>query len=611
MRVVLNALPPARTDTPSAPLSILKAFLAHHDVKAGIIYWNLLLEGLLPAFERNTDLIHVDLLPYLYLVAGRHGDAIARAKANAYMKSRLPLHDILNDASDYLAGTEKVLDEAVAGAFARYSGEERLLFGISCKYEQWIPGIVLAGYMKRYFPDSRIVLGGLRDSRKAGSVLKMCSDFDFAIWGEGEYPLLELCRALEAHAADLSSVPRLVFREGGAVRSSDSETGDFFDMNSGIFPDYDDYFACRAASGKTDARAVIPVESSRGCTWNACKFCVYSDGYRTRTKAAGVLLQEIAHLSRKYGTPCFAFMDNDIVANDPGRLGEVLDGLISFKQDHDAEFIAEVIHKDLTATLMEKFPRAGFGRLHFGYESLSERLLKKMRKKTSFSDNIFFVKFARKSGIQLPSANIICGAAGEEDVDILECIDNLHFLRFYYDRDLFRHNIIPLRIANNSDFHRMLTREELARFDRNEIFDLLPDALKTGIDRFTLFDFSAQQSSLWELFSKINDFYYDHLYTYSMAREGERIIYTEFFDSRPVVRLEIGSLGYHILKETNSRVTGPDDLVRSCMEWNAGIGEGLVLAALDLLKAKHLVYFDEAYRSIISVIDTEFQPGRR
>ena len=107
MRVVLNALPPARIDTPSAPLSILKAFLVHHDVKTEIIYWNLLLDGLPPAFERNTDVTHLDLLPYLYLVAGRHDDAIACAKANAYMKAQIPLHDILNDASDYLAETGK------------------------------------------------------------------------------------------------------------------------------------------------------------------------------------------------------------------------------------------------------------------------------------------------------------------------------------------------------------------------------------------------------------------------------------------------------------------------------------------------------------------------
>ncbi len=609
MRVILNALPPARTDTPSAPLSILKAFLLHHGVAAGIIYWNLLLDGVVPGLERDSDATHLDLLPYLYLIAGKYNDAIAQAKANAYVKSELPFRDILNDSSDYLAGAEKIIDEAVAREFAPYAGEDRLLFGMSCKYEQWIPGMVLAGYIKKYFPGSRIVLGGFRDRDRARSVMCVCSDFDFAIWGEGEYPLLELCRVLDAELPDLSQVPRLLYRDRGEILSSGITTGDFFDMNSGMIPDYDDYFACREALGKTDVPAVLPVESSRGCTWRACRFCVYSDGYKTRKKDAGVLTEEIAHLLKKYGTPYFAFMDNDIAANDPGRLGEILDGLVPLRQESGAEFIAEVIHKDLAPELMEKFPRAGFGRLHFGYESLSDSLLKKMRKKTGFSDNICFVKHARKFDIRLPSANIICGTVGEDDIDILECIDNLHFLRFYYDRDLFRHNVIPLRIAGNSDFFGMLDREQLRRFDENETYHLLPGPIKNVVDRFTLFDFSAPSNNLWKLFSKINDFYYEHAYTYAVSREGGRLVYREYFDSQPVVQLEIGELGHHILRETNSRVTDPKDLVRSCKSWKDGIDESYVFGALDLLREKHLVYFDDAYRSIISVIDTESGPG--
>lgn len=605
MRVVLNALPPARIDTPSAPLSILKAFLLHHDIPADIIYWNLLFDGILPVFERSTDMIEFDLLPCIYVMAGQCNDAVAAARANAWVKSQIPLNDILNDSSDYLAGAEEFISRIAAQEFARYSRNDRLLFGISCKYEQWVPGIVLSGYVKKYFPDSRIVLGGLRDRARAEAVLGTSGHFDYAVWGEGEYPLLELCRALDGELPDISHIPRLVFREGDSIKTSHGEPGSFFDMNSGIFPDYDDYFAYLKASGKAGAPVILPVESTRGCTWNACRFCVYSDGYRNRKKDPGTLKEELTYLRGRYRTPYFAFMDNDIAANDIKRLDEILDCLISLRQDDDAQFIAEVIHKDLTEEIMKKFPQAGIGRMHFGYESLSESLLRKMRKKTNFSDNIFFVKLARKFGIHLPSANIICGAIGEEDIDILECIDNLHFLRFFFDRERFRHNIIPLRLANNSGFHAMLSREELARFDQNEIFHLLPDRLKRGFDRFAVFDFSASSNSLWEVFSKINDFYYDHSYSYSILREGERVIYSEFFDLEPVVRLEIGTLALRILKETNSRIREPEDLVRSCADGDAGMDEAYVFAALDLLREKHLVYFDDAYRSVISVVDTD------
>lgn len=77
----------ARIDTPSAPLSIFKAFLLYHKIPAQIICWNLLFDKVFSVLDQNTDVIEFDLLPYIYVIAGRHDDAIARARANAYMKS--------------------------------------------------------------------------------------------------------------------------------------------------------------------------------------------------------------------------------------------------------------------------------------------------------------------------------------------------------------------------------------------------------------------------------------------------------------------------------------------------------------------------------------------
>jgi radical SAM superfamily enzyme YgiQ (UPF0313 family) len=603
MKVILNCLPPARVDTPSAALSILKAHLMKNGIETRVVYWNILLDGVLPPFERDTDTIHFDLLPYLYLIAGEQGDHIAAARANAYVKAELPGRDILNDNSDYLRGAGKVIGERIEEELSRYSPDEGLLFGISCRYEQWIPGMVLAAYVKRLVADAKVVIGGLGSLERAAAVMKLCGLFDFAIWGEGEYPLLELVRALDGGSTGLTAVPRLLFREGGTVRSSDTETGEFFDMNSETFADYDDYFACLEALGRDTGAVILPLESTRGCTWNACRFCVYSDGMRTRKREPARVMEEVRRLLDRYSTPYFAFMDNDIVANDQGRLEKMLDDLISLRGQREINFIAEVIPKGFTKEVMEKLPRAGFGRIHFGYESLSDGLLAKMGKRTNFSDNIFFVKFARKFGITLPSANIICGIPSEEDVDILTCMDNLHFLRFYCNREFFRHTIIPLRLAGHSRFHDMVSAEELARFNENEICRLLPKSMTEGIDRFSLFDFSAPQNTLWNSFAKMNDFYYSHIYSYTIRREEENVVYREFFDGEPVLELVLGDVASGILREANERILDLRDLLTSLRAHRPDTDEASVLAALDALKARHLVYFGEAYGSIISVID--------
>jgi len=605
-KVILNALPPARIDTPSAALSILKAFLLHHGIETGIVYWNLRLDRLMPASGKNTDMIHYDLLPYLYRISEEYDDGVSKAKANAEMKSLFPFRDLRNDNSDYFGDVKNILDEMISRELSTCSDPGQLLFGISCKYEQWVSGIVLATWIKKNLPGSRIVIGGLRNREKAESLLKICRAFDYAIWGEGEYPLLELCRAIDGGTGDFHSVPRLVFRKGDVLQSSDTDASEFFDMNSGITPDYDDYFRDIETSIPNPAAVILPLESGRGCTWNACRFCVYGKGYKTRKKDHEVLKKEILHLLEKYKTPFFAFMDNDIVANDPERLENILDDLISIRESRNIHFIAEVIPKQISRETIRKFPGAGLGQVHFGYESLSDSLLTKMRKRTNFSDNLFFIKFARKYNIKLPSANIIQGAIGETDTDILECIDNLHFLRFYFDKHRFRHNLIPLRVAKYSGFYDMIEEDKLIQWDENRIFGLLPRKMVEGIDRFSLFDFSSRPNFLWELFSKINDFYYGHAYSYGISVEDGRPVYREYFDGELVVERGISDLERRILERSNASILDLDGLLEALgRNHPEGIDEGKVRAALNRLKEGHLVYFQGEYRSIISVLDVD------
>ncbi len=606
IRVVLNVLPPSRIDTPSAALSTLKSFLKHHAIDATIVYWNILLDRLLPSFERNTDETHFELLPYLYLISDTYQDEIKKSKANAVMKAQLPFSDILNDRSDFFARANDILEAAFSTEFSQEIYAGQMLFGISCKYEQWIPGIILANHLKKRFPHAKTVIGGLRNRDKAEAVMKICGDFDFAIWGEGEYPLLTLCRALDKKTDEFTSVPRLIFRENGTLLSSDTDASDFSDMNDRIFPDYDDYFRCLETSRRKNFPVILPLESSRGCTWNACKFCVYAEGYRCRKKDPAVLEEEIRHLLGKYKTPYFAFMDNDIVANDHARLDKILDALIAIKKDCNIHFIAEVIPKNFTAATMKKLSQAGLNRIHFGYEALANSLLKKLGKKTNFSDNLLFVKLALKYLIKLPSANIICGAVGEEDHDILESIDNLHFLRFYFDKNFFVHNIIPLRVAQHSDFYNLIPKETLLKWNANPIFHLLPDDMLEGIDRFSLFDFSAEQNFMWEMFTKINTFYYNHNYRYSISRQDGAIIYSEYFDGDLATRFGLSDLEYQILLETNSNILNWKELIGGFrLRNNVPVDECAVRIALDRLKEKHLIYFGDNYHAIISVIDTD------
>lgn len=604
--LILNVLPPARTDTPSAASSVLQGFLRLHGIESRIIYWNLLLADLLPHSIQQSAPSYFPLLPYLYALAGEYGDPIGQSKANALIKAHQPFRDLRNDHSDYWQSTQRTLEAIIQAELEKLSENPPKLFGISCRYEQWIPGALLAHRIKHHFPQARIVLGGITGAEKAEALLKTCAHFDYAIWGEGEYPLLELCRSLENGVPAVDRIPRLVYRNGDSIVFSNASVGPFHDLNHPIPADHDDYFDYLAASGRKGAPVIFPLESSRGCTWNQCRFCVYSEGQQNRKKAPELLRDEILFLIQKYQARYFAFMDNDIACNDPERLEKILDDLAAIRRSHGTQMMAEIVPKNLGATLLKKLARAGFHQIHFGYESLSEVLLRKMRKKHSFSDNIFFIKFARKYQIKLPSANIITGIIGEEDADILECMDNLHFLRFFLDKNRFAHNLIPLQVAKPSWFYRNLPPENLVQWNDNPLYQILPDAMIKDIDRFALFDFSASARSLWSAFAQLNQFYYAHDYRYRLSLEAGETIYQEYFDGEPLTEYPLTAMEYAVLQETNTLVPNLQHLKRSLgRKHGLTIDEFSLGTVLNRLKERHLVYFRGHHKALISVIDTD------
>jgi hypothetical protein len=114
-------------------------------IETSVIYWNILLEEILPSFRENTDTIHFDLLPYLYLIAEEQGDDIARSKANALVKAELPERDILNDKSDYLGETRGILDERIGRELSRYSRRRDCFSGYPAGTSNGSPGWCLPG----------------------------------------------------------------------------------------------------------------------------------------------------------------------------------------------------------------------------------------------------------------------------------------------------------------------------------------------------------------------------------------------------------------------------------------------------------------------------------
>jgi hypothetical protein len=150
----------------------------------------------------------------------------------------------------------------------------------------------------------------------------------------------------------------------------------------------------------------------------------------------------------------------------------------------------------------------------------------------------------------------------------------------------------------------------LKKWDDHPVFHLLPGKMTEGPDRFSLFDFSAKPAPLWEAFKKINAFYYDHRYGFSIAAEDGSLVYREFFDGGLLTSFALTGLEYRILQKTQAGPIDLDGLMDALgNEKESETDAASVCAALNHLRKKHLVYFDSDHRSIISVVDVGSPDG--
>ncbi|MEE9158503.1 MAG: cobalamin-dependent protein, partial [Gammaproteobacteria bacterium] len=74
----------------------------------------------------------------------------------------------------------------------------------------------IARKIKKALPDTVIIVGGPHISSMGPETIQRFPEFDMAVEGEGERPLMDLLSALESKRS-LSSVPSLIYREGENV----------------------------------------------------------------------------------------------------------------------------------------------------------------------------------------------------------------------------------------------------------------------------------------------------------------------------------------------------------------------------------------------------------
>ncbi len=582
--------------------------MIENDVDTKIKYWNFLLSPMLDYIDSEDT--EVRLLPFLSILNDRNNNEKGNKRILSFLQKLQPEYKTYSTDyyAEFLQKSKIDILTTIESELEKIDFSDIQIFGISAKYNQWIPGILLAESVKKVAPHIQVLVGGFGNANVAQEAMQICPHFDMATWGEGEYPLLQLHTELGKDLPDFSLVPRFMYRHEGALKKSLSNKSEYLDFENYIFPDYSDFINSYPYPHDLE-KVNIPINTIRSCHWSKCKFCDFNQGYKLRMRSPESVVKEIEHIRNEYGLSTFSFVDSDTFGNAE-HFNTLLDLIIDLKLNKGDDFIfwAEIIpNSQITAKMIERMAIAGFKNIFIGYDGLSDTMLQKMNKSNSFSDNLFFVKHSIKNGLD-PYANVIKHIPNETEEDVQECIDNLNFTRFFYNDPVipFSHNYVDLVLSSMSKYYGLLSEEERKSYDFDMLAYLLPDSFEDEENRFHLFRYEKNNpvnSTEWDKLEEIEKYYKNNSFRYKLQENNGILYFTEYCNEEEIRNIVFSDPEYMaVLKASQESVLTFDVLLSEVTGSLSGISKERLIEVLSHLKQEYLIYCNNDFSNIVSLL---------
>lgn len=281
----------------------------------------------------------------------------------------------------------------------------------------------ITGFVKANWPDKYLIVGGVHATLRPDEVIS--GPFDALCVGEGEYPVLELCRQLEDNHEPRGIANLWLKSSGGSVEKN--KTRDFLQgLDALPFPDRDMWRPW--LKEKLDDE--LSVLLGRGCPYD-CTYCSnhvlreVAGGKYVRTRSPENILQEVAFLYDNYPNRRMYFEIESIAINKDWMI-ELCDRLAALNStvDHGLSFGSNfrITNQSVDENLFAAFEKANFYKINIGLESGSERLRRIVLKRNYLNDDFMnTVSLARKHGIKIYIFNMI-GLPGESLNDHMETV---------------------------------------------------------------------------------------------------------------------------------------------------------------------------------------------
>ncbi len=248
--------------------------------------------------------------------------------------------------------------------------------------------------------DAKIVLKGalfydIEDSVLASLDLK---NVDYLIGGEAETCIGGIVDYAVHKKGDITAVNNILYRD---------DTGNFAktrfhvwyeDLDSIPFPARD-LMKNELYMRPDTEKPMATIQTSRGCS-ASCIFCLSPciSGKKIRHRSAENIMAELSDCYYNHNISEF-FFKADTFTMDQNRVKELCELIIASSLHGKIHFTANSRVRPLTKETLVLMKKAGCFAIAFGFESGSEKILKKMKKGTTPQDNRNACRWAKEAGL--------------------------------------------------------------------------------------------------------------------------------------------------------------------------------------------------------------------
>ena len=324
------------------------------------------------------------------------------------------------------------------------------------------------------------IVGGPHPSAAAVEMMKrFAGELDYSFAGEAEVGLAGLLTSLEGGKSEFGSIPGLVWRQDGTIRSNPKSVLE--DLDSIAMPAWDlikpETYPESQHGAFFKQFPIAPIMLTRGCPF-PCTFCAGASvaGKRVRRRSIDNVLKELTYLNKERGIREFHIVDDNFTM-DLSYAKEFLRRLKALNLGMTWAVPNGVRMDALDEELLALMKETGLYIISLGIESGSDRILKDMKKQLTVSKIRECVGMINKAGIDV-SGFFILGFPGETVESIKDTINFSRSLK------LVRANFFTYLPFPGSESYEKLKRSgELEGIDWDRFYFMNASYTPKGLTR--------------------------------------------------------------------------------------------------------------------------------